>query len=115
MRHALRGLAAVALAAGFLAWPAGPLHANGVTGTFETHAGVRMFTPTPLAHDVHAVERAPERPVKVVVKVHIDALALDRRYRRALAWEYRKDRIHRALGHRYTGFIKMYRGPRYPF
>ena len=115
MRHALRSLAAVALASGFLAWPAGSLHANGVTGTFETHPNVRVFTPTPLAHDVYAVETDPVRPVKVMVKVHFDALALDWRYRRALAWEYRKDRIHRALGHRYTGFIKMYRGPRYPF
>jgi hypothetical protein len=115
MRHALRSLAAVALAAGFLAWPAGSLHANGVAGPFETHPDVRVFTPTPLAYDADALEPAPVRPVKVVVKVYLDALALDRRYRRALAWEYRKDRIHRALGHRYTGFIKMYRGPRYPF
>jgi hypothetical protein len=29
MRHALRSLAAAAIAAGILAWPASPVHANG--------------------------------------------------------------------------------------
>lgn len=121
MRHALRNLAAAALttgimAAGILAWPATPVHANGtVSSTFENHPDVRMFAPTPLVHDVEAMEPAPAAPVKVVVHVTLDALALDWRYRRALAWEYRKDRIHRAFGHRYTGFVRMYRGPRYPF
>ena len=116
MRHALRSLAAAAVAAGILAWPANPAHANGtVPSTFENHPDVRVFAPTPLVQDTDVVEAAVARPVKVVVRVTLDALALDWRYRRALEWEYRKDRIHRAFGHRYTGFIKMYRGPRYPF
>jgi transposase InsO family protein len=115
MRHALGSLAAAALAAGILASPAAPAYANGAVQTFENHPDVRMFTPTPLIHDSDATEPAAPAPVKVVVHVLLDALALDRTYREALAWEYRKDRIHRALGHRYTGFIKMYRGPRYPF
>lgn len=116
MRHALRSLAAATLAAGILAWPAIPVHANGtVTSTFDNHPDVRVFAPTPLVHDTVVREPAAAPPVKVVVHVYLDALALDWRYRRALAWEYRKDRIHRAIGHRYTGFIKMYRGPRYPF
>jgi phosphoglycerate dehydrogenase-like enzyme len=108
MRHALDSLAAAVLAAALLVWPVGPLHAN---GPLVHHPDVTMYTPTP---HVAAVE--PPQPVvhKVVVKVLVDALALDRAYRRAVAWEYRKDRIRLALGHRYTGFIKMYRGPRYP-
>jgi hypothetical protein len=116
MRHALRTLAAAAVAAGILAWPASPAHANGtVQTTFENHPDVRVFAPTPLVHDIDVMEPAAAPPVKVVVHVFLDALALDWRYRRALAWEYRKDRIHRAIGHRYTGFVRMYRGPRYPF
>lgn len=112
MRHALGGLAAAALTAGILAWPAGPVHAN---GTFANHPDIRMFTPTPVTHAIAARQPAAVQPVEVVVHVLLDALALDRDYRAALAWEYRKDRIRLALGHRYTGFIKMYRGPRYPF
>jgi hypothetical protein len=112
MRHALGSLAAAVLAAGILASPAGPVHAN---GSFANHPDVRMFTPTPLVRDTMPIEPVAAQPVEVVVHVVFDALALDRAYREALAWEYRKDRIRRALGHRYTGFIKMYRGPRYPF
>jgi hypothetical protein len=116
MRQHLRSLAAAAIAVGILAWPASPVYANGaVSSTFQNHPDVRVFTPTPLVHHAGVMEPAPAPLVKVVVHVHLDALALDWRYRRALAWEYRKDRIYRALGHRYTGFIKMYRGPRYPF
>jgi hypothetical protein len=114
MRHALGSLAAAAMAAAFLVSPAAPAHANGTVDTFDHHPDVRVFTPTPLPPPAEAHEPAVQ-PVKVVVRVAFDALALDRGYRRALAWEYRKDHIHRALGHRYTGFIKMYRGPRYPF
>jgi hypothetical protein len=60
MRHALRSLAAAALtigimAAGILAWPASPVHANGTVpstlSTFENHPDVRVFAPTPLVHD----------------------------------------------------------------
>ena len=116
MRHALRSLAAAAVAAGILAWPASPANANGTARSiFQNHPDVRVFAPTPLVYEPHVVEPAAAPPVKVVVHVRLDALALDWRYRRALAWEYRKDLIHRAFGHRYTGFIKMYRGPRYPF
>ncbi len=116
MRHALRSLAAAAIAAGILAWPASPVHANGtVSSTFENHPDVRVFTPTPLVHDVEALEPAHAPPVKVVVRVNLDALALDWRYHRAVAWAHRKYRIHRVFGHRYTGFVRMYRGPRYPF
>ena len=112
MRHALGSLAAAALAAGILASPAGPVHAN---GSFANHPDVRIFTPTPLPRDAVPLAPVAAQPVKVTVHVLLDALALDRAYREALRWEYRKDLIHRALGHRYTGFIKMYRGPRYPF
>ena len=112
MRHALGSLAAAVLAGCILAWPAGPAHAN---GTLANHPDVRIFAPTPLVHDPVAMQPAAGQPVEVVVHVLLDALALDPVYRAALAWEYRKDRIHRAFGHRYTGFIKMYRGPRYPF
>ena len=116
MRHALRSLAAAAVAAGILAWPTVPAHANGtVPSTFQNHPDVRVFAPTPRVHDTHVVEHVAAPRVKVAVHVFLDALALDWRYRRALAWEYRKDHIHRAFGHRYPGFIKMYRGPRYPF
>lgn len=111
MRHAPGSLAAAALAAGII-WAAGPVHAN---GSFANHPDVRIFTPTPLPHEAVPVEAAVVRPVEVTVHVFLDALALDRDYREALRWEYRKDLIHRVLGHRYTGFIKMYRGPRYPF
>ena len=112
MRDALGSLAAAVLAAGLLISPAGPAQANGM---FTNHPDVQMFTPTPLLHEPRAPEPVAAQPVKVVVHVLLDALALDPVYRAALAWEYRKDRIRRALGHRYTGFIKMYRGPRYPF
>jgi hypothetical protein len=112
MRHALGSLAAAALAAGILASPAGPVHAN---SSFANHPDVRIFTPTPLVRATMPIEPAAAQPVKVTVHVLLDALALDRDYREALRWEYRKDLIHRAIGHRYTGFIKMYRGPRYPF
>lgn len=44
----------------------------------------------------------------VVVKVIIPA----RHFRR---YNYRRKLIHRALGHRYLGFTKVYSGPRYPF
>jgi hypothetical protein len=116
MRHALRSLAAAVLAAGILAWPASPVHANGtVSSTFENHPDVRVFAPTPLMHDAVLTEPAPAAPVKVVVRVYLDALALDWRYHRAVAWAHRKYRIHRVFGHRYTGFVRMYRGPRYPF
>ena len=121
MRHAPRSLAAATLtigimAAGILAWPASPVHANGtVSSTFQNHPDVRVFAPTPLAHDVEAMEPAAAPQVKVVVNVTLDALALDWRYHRAVAWAHRKYRIHRVFGHRYTGFIRMYRGPRYPF
>jgi len=113
MRHALGSLAAAALAAGILAWLAGPVLAN---STLVHDPNVRVFTPTPLAHGIEGGESTAPQPVvqKVVVHVLVDALALNRAYRAALAWEYRRDRIDRALGHRYTGFIKMYRGPRYP-
>jgi hypothetical protein len=115
MRQHLRTLAAAAVAAGVLAWPASPVHANGtVSSTFETHPDVRVFAPTARIHDTVVSEPVAAPPVNVVVHVHLDALALDWRYRRALAWEYRKDRIHAAIGHRYTGFVRMYRGPRYP-
>ena len=63
MRQHLRSLAAAALsigvmAAGILAWPASPVHANGtVSSTFENHPDVRLFAPTPLVHD--AVVREP--------------------------------------------------------
>lgn len=112
MRHALGSLAAAVLATGILASPAGPASAN---GTFANHPDVRMFTPTPLPPLPHAPQVAVAQPVKVVVNVLVGGFALDPVYRAALAWEYRKDRIHRSFGHRYTGFIKMYRGPRYPF
>lgn len=112
MRHAVGGLAAAALAASILVWPAGPVHAN---GTFVNHPDVRIFTPTPLAHDSAAPAPVVVQPVEVVVHVLLDALALDRGYRRALAREHRKDRLLRVFGHRYTGFIRMYRGLRYPF
>jgi hypothetical protein len=116
MRHALRSLAAAAVAAGILAWPTSPVHANGtVSSTFENHSDVRVFAPTPRIHDTVVREPAPAPPVKVVVRVYLDALALDWRYHRAVAWAHRKYRIHRVFGHRYTGFIRMYRGPRYPF
>lgn len=111
MRIATGSLAAAILAAVLLASPAGPAHAN---GTVTNHPDVRMFTPTPSMNEPAAPVGATARPVKVVVHVLLDALALHPAYRAALAWEYRKDRIHRAIGHRYTGFIKMYRGPRYP-
>jgi hypothetical protein len=111
MRHALGSLVAAGIAAGLLASPAGPAHAN---GSFTHHPDVRVFTPTPSMHEPAAPVVPAARPVKVVVHVVLDALALHPAYRAALAWEYRKDRIHRAFGHRYTGFIKMYRGPRYP-
>lgn len=114
MRHVRGGLAAAALTAVILAWPAGAALANGTAG-FGHDPNVRVFVPTPLVHAAVQPAPAEARPVKVVVHVLLDALALDRDYRRALAWEYRKDLIHRALGHRYTGFHKMYRGPRYPF
>jgi hypothetical protein len=112
MRNALGCLAAAILAAGVLALPAGPASAN---GTLSNHPDVRIFTPTPLAARPPAPQIAVTQPVKVVVNIAAGGFALDPYYRRALAWEYRKDRIHRAFGHRYTGFIKMYRGPRYPF
>ena len=112
MRHALGSLAAAALAAGIIVWSAGPVHAN---GSLANHPDVRVFTPTPLARDAVPIEPAVAQPVTVTVHVLLDALALNRAYREALRWEYRKDLIHRAFGHRYTGFIKMYRGPRYPF
>jgi hypothetical protein len=121
MRHALRSLTAAALtigimAAGILAWPANPAHANGtVPSTFENHPDVRVFAPTPRVHDTDVVEPVAAPPVKVKVHVYLDALALDWRYHRAVAWAHRKYRIHRVFGHRYTGFIRMYRGPRYPF
>ena len=112
MRIALGSLAAAVLAAGILASPAAPAFAN---GSLTNHPDVRIFTPTPLAHRPMAPQVAVAQPVQVVVNVAVGGFALDPYYRRALAWEYRKDRIHRAFGHRYTGFIKMYRGPRYPF
>lgn len=115
MRHVQGGLAATSLAVVILAWSAAPASANGMPQPFGHDPNVRVFVPTPLVHE--AVHQAPaeERPVKVVVHLHFDALALNRNYRRALAWEYRKDLIHRVFGHRYTGFHRMYRGPRYPF
>jgi hypothetical protein len=114
MRHALRSLAAAAVAAAILAWPADPVHANGTgPSTFQNHPDVQVFAPTPLVHET--VEPVAAPPVKVAVKVYLDALALDWRYHRAVAWAHRKYRIHRVFGHRYTGFVRMYRGPRYPF
>ena len=116
MRHALRSLSAAALTIGILAWPASLVHANGTfSSTFQNHPDVRMFAPTPLVRETHVMEPAAAPPVKVVVKVNLDALALDWRYHRAVAWAHRQYRIHRVFGHRYTGFIRMYRGPRYPF
>jgi len=116
MRHALRSLAAAAVAAGILAWPASPVHANGtVPSTFQNHPDVRVFTPTPIVHDTVVTAPVAAPPVKVAVHVYLGALALDWRYHRAVAWAHRKYRIHRVFGHRYTGFIRMYRGPRYPF
>ena len=115
MRHALGSLAAAVLAASLLASPADPAHANGSVSVFENHPDVRMFTPTPLVYRSDRIEPPAVRPVEVEVHVLLDALALDREYRAALDWTYRKDLIHRVMGHRYTGFIKMYRGPRYPF
>ena len=116
MRQHLRSLAAAAVAAGILAWPASPVHANGtVSSTFQNHPDVRVFAPAPRVHDTVVREPVAAPPVKVVVRVTLDALALDWRYHRAVAWAHRKYRIHRVFGHRYTGFIRMYRGPRYPF
>ena len=112
MRIAPGSLAAAILAAGILALPAAPALAN---GTLSNHPDVRIFTPTPLAPRPSPPPTAVAQPVQVVVNVAVGGFALDPYYRRALAWEYRKDRIYRAFGHRYTGFIKMYRGPRYPF
>lgn len=119
MRHALRSLAAAALATGILvtgilAWPASPVHANGAV-SFDNHPDVRVFAPTPRVHDAVVREPVAAPPVKVTVNVHLDALALDWRYHRAVAWGHRKYRIHRVFGHRYTGFVRMYSGPRYPF
>lgn len=116
MRHALRSLAAAAVAAGILAWPTSPVQANGTApSSFQNHPDVRVFAPTPLVHPADVVEPVAARPVKVVVNVFLDALALDWRYHRAVAWAHREYRIHRVFGHRYPGFIRMYSGPRYPF
>ena len=112
MRIALGSLAAAILATGILALPAAAALAN---GTLSNHPDIRVFTPTPHPPRPPAPQVAVAQPIQVVVNVAVGGFALDPYYRRALAWEYRKDRIHRAFGHRYTGFIKMYRGPRYPF
>ena len=111
MRKAVGSLAAAGLAAGLMAAIAGPAQAN---GSFDNHPDVRLFHPTPLpppSDEAHP----PVVVYEVFQTVLVDALALDRGYRLALAHELRKDAIRRAFGHRYVGFVKMYRGPRYPF
>jgi hypothetical protein len=47
MRQHLRTLAAAAVAAAILAWPASPVHANG-SSSFQNHPDVRVFAPTPI-------------------------------------------------------------------
>jgi hypothetical protein len=112
MRIALGSLAAAVLAAGILVLPAGPASAN---GTLSNHPDVRIFTPTPLPPRPVAPQLAVAQPIKVVVNVAVGGFAPDPFYRRALAWDYRRDRLYRAFGYRYPGFIRMYSGPRYPF
>lgn len=113
MPRRMQGLLAACLCAGWLAWLSGTAVAS---GELAHDPNVRVFYPTPHIDESDGDFREPQVMVsKVVVNVFVDALALDRHYREALAWERRKDAIRRAMGHRYTGFIKMYRGPLYPF
>lgn len=113
MPRRMQGFLAVCLSAGWLAWLGGSAVAN---GELAHDPNVRVFYPTPIIDESDGDHREPQVVVnKVVVNVFVDALALDRDYRAALGWERRKDAIRRAMGQRYTGFIKMYRGPRYPF
>jgi hypothetical protein len=81
MQHALGSLAAATLAAGMLAWLAGPLHANGPVHTndqFVNDPNVRVFTPTPRIREPHEPVTAP---TTVVVHVVTDgAQVLDQDY-----------------------------------
>jgi hypothetical protein len=103
MRHALGSLAAAALAVGILAWPAGPVHAN---GPWAHDPNVTVFTPTPRAPA--AEEPLIAAPPVIVVNVVVGGRSIESGHFAGLLADVRKHRRHvkhgrhhsrRSIGH----------------
>jgi len=67
--------------------------------------GVRVFLPT---RNQPPADAEQPQPVKTVTKTIVVPVYYPR-------YETRAERRKRAIGHRYLGFVKQYRGDKYPF
>ena len=75
-------------------------------GTGATTAAVNIFQPIKNQPPVDSAEEAQSTVINKMVIVY--------NFQNS-GYETRAQRRHRAIGHRYLGFIKQYRGKKYPF
>ena len=82
-----------------------------VAGSVVTAKGVNIIYPPKLTARIDKTDVKPAHTTQtrqVIVRVVVPSRRIYRRNLRRIA-------IHRALGHRYLRFKKVYSGPRYPF